>query len=572
MWKYLKFRLRRRSRRLRQNMRLWRLWLLHYLQRHIYGSWQKLGQLRWPFLVWILIILISFIGLINTINGYDNIYLADAPAHGGNYIEGMVGSGEVINPIYAQSTTEQDLETLIFAGLTRQSPKNQPEADLAKNWEISSDRKTYTFNLRDGLVWQDGQPLTAEDVAFTVDVIQDPNSKSPLANDWKGVRYEVVGPQTIRFTLPNTFSNFLYNTTVGIIPKHLLSSVKRSNLRLHEFSQNPVGSGPYQFDGKSSDGKTIKLKAFGRYHFGRPYIESFRYRLYETTDDMISGYAKSEIQGMGKVDAQSLDKLRSIGGLNLYQLKQPAYVAVFFNTSRAPYNNPELRRAITQATNRGEIIGDTLQGTASQQTVPLDATMADQPQGIGLDTATAKASIAKLGAGQQTLRLTTVRGGSYEQVARSLQRQWQDAGLKIDLDLRNADDFGSSVLRSRNYDMVLYGQNVSSGDVYSFWHSSQAEDPGLNLSEYKNTDADRAIEAARLSQDLDYKKQKYSVFVAQWSKDAPAVVLYSPFYYYAQSKQIHGFDLHQITKPSERFYDVQLWYIKAIKQLRAVVQ
>lgn len=531
--------------------------------------------MRWMFLAWLVIFTISIVGIVSTIRSYDDYYLADAAASGGSYSEGMTGELSVMNPVYELTTPEQDVSTLIFSGLSRQNPNGQIEPDLAKNWEVSADRKVYTFTLRDGLKWHDDKPLTAEDVAFTIDVIQDPNAKSPLASDWKGVRYEVVSDKTIKFYLPNTFSNFLANTRVGIIPKHLLDSVKRSNMRLHAFSQNPVGSGPYKFDGKSSDDKTIRLRAFDNYHFGKPNIETFKYHTYASSSDMMDGYARTEIQGMGKVDPQYLDKVRSIGGLKIYQLKQPAYVALFFNTSRSPFNNLELRRALTQATNRSEIIGDTLQGTASEQLTPLSNRFASQPDTntLKFDQSVAKAVIAKLGITNQKFKLATVRGGSYEQVAKAIEKQWQEAGIDVELDLHNSETFAQDVLRSRNYDMVLYGQNVGNdGDVYSFWHSSQSLDPGLNLSEYKNSEVDRNLEAARLGQEADYKRQKYTAFVAQWSKDVPAVVLYSPLYYYAQSNIVHGFHLQQITEPSDRFYDVQKWYIFATKQLRARVE
>jgi peptide/nickel transport system substrate-binding protein len=527
------------------------------------------------FLAWLVIVMIGFYGIVATMQRYDDYYLADAAASGGSYSEGMTGESAVLNPVYALSTPEQDLTTLIFSGLSRQNPNGQIEPDLAKSWEISADRKSYTFTLRDGLKWHDGQPLTTDDVAFTIGVIQDPNAKSPLASDWKGVRYEVIDGRTIKFLLPNTFSNFLANTRIGIIPKHLLDSVKRSNLRLHAFNQSPVGSGPYRFDDISSDGKVVRLRAFDNYHFGKPYIESFKYHTYANSNEVMDGYARTEIQGMGKVEPQYLDKIRSIGGLKINQLTQPAYVAVFFNMSRSPFNNPELRRLLAASTNRSQIIGETLQGTASEQLTPLSNRFAVQPDtnGLKFDQNAARAALAKLGLLNHKFVLATVRGGSYEQVAKALQRQWQAVGLTIDLDLHDPDTFVQDVLRARNYDMVLYGQNVGSdGDVYSYWHSSQSLDPGLNLSEYKNNDVDRNLESARLGQEPDYKRQKYSAFVAQWVKDVPAVVLYSPLYYYAQSNVVHGFRLQQVTEPSDRFYDVQKWFIFATKQLRARIE
>src|SRR6185503_18107622 len=106
-------------------------------------------------------------------------------------------------------------------------------------------------------------------------------------------------------------------------------------------------------------------------------------------------------------------------------------------------------------------------------------------------------------------------------------------------------------MRPRNFQLLLYGVNLGSDpDVYSFWHSSQAKDPGVNLSQYNDPDADRAREG------------KYDAFLKAWDADAPAAVLYETGFTYATSSDVEGIMAHRLVDPSDRFYGVERWTVR----------
>ena len=135
-----------------------------------------------------------------------------APAKGGVYIEGVIGSPRFINPLYAAaSDVDRDLAELIFSGLLKYDTEGNIIPDLAKEYEILENGKVYEFHLRENIVWQDSTPLTADDVIFTIEAIQNSEVKSPLRPMWLGVEVEKISDLTLRFELRSESSIFLEN-------------------------------------------------------------------------------------------------------------------------------------------------------------------------------------------------------------------------------------------------------------------------------------------------------------------------------------------------------------------------
>jgi peptide/nickel transport system substrate-binding protein len=154
-------------------------------------------------------------------------------------------------------------------------------------------------------------------------------------------------------------------------------------------------------------------------------------------------------------------------------------------------------------------------------------------------------------------------------LAQMVKNQWESLGLKIKLKSANLEDLQKNYIKPRNYDVLLYGQNIGlDSDVYSFWHSSQVNDPGLNLSYYKSTGADRLIEDGRFARDSQTKSSKYYGFADTWAKDQPAILLYNPYYLYGVEKIVSGMNASKIVEPSDRFYNIEDWAIKKRLQLK----
>jgi peptide/nickel transport system substrate-binding protein len=180
---------------------------------------------------------------------------------GGIYVEGVVGYSEAINPILAPrmapaNPVDQDLSALVFEGLTSLDASGQISPSLALDWDVSEDGSVYEFRLRRGVTWHDGAPFSADDVAFTVQAIQDPDYQGDpnLSALWRDVTVYQVDDYTVRFTLGEPFPSFLYYTTIGLLPAHLVGNVPASGLGQHPFStEKPIGTGMFQVEDIAPD-------------------------------------------------------------------------------------------------------------------------------------------------------------------------------------------------------------------------------------------------------------------------------------------------------------------------------
>lgn len=161
------------------------------------------------------------------------------------------------------------------------------------------------------------------------------------------------------------------------------------------------------------------------------------------------------------------------------------------------------------------------------------------------------------------LNLTTVNTENNFKVAESIKNYWKDLGVRTKLNIVEPKDIVADVIKTRNYDCLLYGEIIGADpDPYPFWHSSQNHYPGLNLAIFSDKEVDKLLEEARQTNDQQIRKDKYVHFQNILTKELPAIFLYSPTYSYILNKKIQGFDITNIYLPRDRFANVEDWYIK----------
>ncbi len=160
--------------------------------------------------------------------------------------EGVVGRPTSITPVTARNRADRTLVGLIYSGLVKAGPGNTLVPDLAASWSVDKSGQTWTVAIRPDAAWQDGQPVTSADVAYTVAALKDPSAAGGLAATWADVGVEPLDAKTVRFTLGSPIAGFLAALTQPLLPSHLLTGVRMSDLATGEFAQSPVGSGPYQ--------------------------------------------------------------------------------------------------------------------------------------------------------------------------------------------------------------------------------------------------------------------------------------------------------------------------------------
>lgn len=529
-----------------------------------------------------IVILASFLSWI----GYLFVHFTKAiPAKGGQYSEGIIGQPMYVNPLLSQtSEADADLVQLIYSGLLKYDGRGNLVNNLAENYEISPDQKIYTFHIKQNVKWHDGEPLTASDALFTINAVQDPAYKSPLRQSWQGIEVSQKDEYTIEFVLENPYFGFLNNLTLGILPKHIWENISPEKFSLADNNLRPIGSGPYQFFDfqKDSGGNILSftLRSFRDYFEGQPYIPEIAFNFYQDDESMVAAYDKKEISGMGNVTAEKISAIKSPKSTRVYELNVPHYFALFLNQSKSvPLADDKVRKALAYGVDRQEIIEKILRGKGTAVCSPF------LPQMNGYENDISKYDFSinkareileedgwKLG-GDETVRaknnaklefeIFTLDNPQLMQTADILRDQWGKIGADVKVNVLSVSDLQQNIIRPREYDSLLFGQAVSfNPDPYSFWHSSQKKDPGLNLSLLDDKKADELLDKARQELDGGKRTEYYKEFQKIVAEKIPAIFLYSPSYLYPVSQKVQGISAQNVNAPSWRFGDVNEWYIK----------
>lgn len=510
------------------------------------------------------------------------------PDRGGQYVEGIVGQPQYINPIFSSANmADADLVHAVYDGLFEYGPDGRVREKLAEHYSVSEDRKTYTVTLRSGVKWHDGRDVTAHDVAFTAAVIQEQAYRSPLRQNWLGVEVEARDDRTVVFTLKKPYFGFLDHLTVGILPKHVWETIAPDRFALADANLAPVGSGPYRFFDyqKDSSGNILSysLRAFPEYFGGEPNITKLSFNFYPDEDRMIEAYEKKEIMGMSPL---SLEKGRAFSdrkGTSVKSFHIPRVYGVFFNTSRSvPLAYAEVRDALSRSVDRDALVRDALGGRGIPATLPFlpfmegDAALPDMPYDPDAanrlldEKGWVRGDDGIRGKGGAVLEFELVAPDLPELVRTTelLAETWGNLGVRVRVSLKPLSELNQNIIRSREYDALLYGEKTSvNPDFYSFWHSSERTE-GLNLAMLNDSEADDILFKLREESGNDQRRELLGAFLAILAEKDPAVFLYSPDVSYVMADEVKGADISSANGASDRLSDLERRYIGTKRVLK----
>lgn len=559
------------------------------LDRHIFRRWHNL-KTSWRFVAgWMGLLVLLSLAVVFQTRALGSFYLVPTAVSGGVYSEGIVGTFSNANPIYAISGVDAAVSRLVFSPLLTYDEKNQLTGDLAETWEADAKATTYTVKLKPNLVWQDGQPLTADDVVFTYGMIQNPDAKSPLLGSWTGIKIEKVDEKTVRFTLPNAYSPFLHSLTTGIVPAHVLKGVAPEEMRSVSFNaKKPIGSGPFYWkgvtvsaSGKPNQSETIKLARFDGYSRGAAKLDSIVIRTYQTNDQLRAAVDTRQVitaAGLSLTDKEISTPLGATS-FNLMSANM-----LFLKNTSPILSDAKVRQALTKATSV-----PILTNQIGYSVVPVREPLLkgqigynDAYHQAGHNSAEAASlfdqagwllapgeKIRKKDGKPLKVKLSYENSPEFSIIANKLQEQWANIGVDLEVEVIEGDDSSLKLVNSHDYDVLLYGINIGPDpDVYAYWHSSQIDNKSpihLNLSEYSSKVADLALESGRTRIDPVLRAAKYKPFLEAWQKDSPAIGLYQPRYLYVSNQIVYGLDPKTINTPSDRFNDVHLWMVNTVR-------
>lgn len=512
--------------------------------------------------------------------GMNNMVSTEVPSNGGSITEGVTGTPRFANPILAVSEADMSVSNLVYSGLMRMNSAGRLMTDLAASYDISEDGTVYTFTLREGVLFHDGVPVTAEDVLFTIGLAKNPDIKSPRRADWEGVQVSTPDERTIIFTLPHAYAPFLENATLGILPKHLWTDVPATEFAFHPLNMRPVGSGPYKIRDVSTDGTgaatRIRLVSFSDFALGEAHVSRLNLLFFPNDKALVDAYAGGSIDSFAAA-TPSQDFLVPDDAA-LIRAPLARVFGVFFNQNHASVlAESSVRKALDVAVDKEGLVNASLGGYGVVLNGPL------LPLGTPvIDTKTeaerieeARSLLSRAGWSwnedegawkkkEQTLSITLATADTPE-LAASAQRiadMWRAVGVQTEVHVYPLSELNTSVIRPRSYDALLFGEVVGrSLDLFAFWHSSQRNDPGLNLALYANTKTDRLLSEARTTTDERERRALYEEFSDLLVADTPAVFLFAPQFVYIAPTELRGIQLGALSNPAERFLSAHEWYL-----------
>ncbi len=505
------------------------------------------------------------------------------PAYGGTYVEGVTGSPRYFDPVLASSDIDQDVVRLVFSGLTRFDHDGRVVGDLA-SYRVTDDGKVWTFTIRDDARWQDGTPVTAADVIYTTSLLQDPAYAGPYLGAFRGVRVESAGDRVVRFTLPDAYGAFGANTTVPLLPEHLLGRISYAELAAVAFNQRPVGSGPFRV--VSSDARQVTLARNDDYYGvrperARPYLDRIVLRSYPGPSEALTALARGEVDGVGGLSAGDAERARTLKGVSLYSFPTNDFVALFLNVrpEKQAFRETVVRQAIATAIDKGRVLDVALDGrgrVADQMVPPTSwAYVKDLPRfersydaaRAMLDAAGWKDGdgdgIRDKGGVKLAFELATSDEPARAAAAAQIKSDLGQIGIDVRVRAVPFAELVQVIVPPRAFDALLIGV-AGSGDPepYALFHSSEIPSPGSNLSGYFTLPMDRALEAARRTSDEAKRLELLRPVFEAIATEQPVIFLYFADYLYAQSTKVQGLRVMPITAPSARLWNVADWYVK----------
>ncbi|HPT07597.1 MAG TPA: peptide-binding protein [Candidatus Omnitrophota bacterium] len=474
------------------------------------------------------------------------IYPIQAQETGDAFVTGSISDARTLMPLLASDSTSAEICGMLFNGLVKYNKDIVLTGDLAESWEIRNDGQSIIFHLRHDVQWHDGQPFTADDVAFTYQKLIDPKVRTAYSGDFERVeKLEILDSYTIKVTYKEPFAPALSSWSMSMLPKHILEKL---DLNTAEFARHPIGTGPYRFKSWATQEK-IELEANPAYFEKRPYIDRYIHRVIA---DESTIFLELQTQGLDSAGLTPLQFTRQTdtpvfkNNYQKYQLPSFTYIYLGYNLQSPLFQDVRVREALNYAVDKDEIIKILLLGYGKQATGPFipDSWAYNQNiKPVPFDPQHAKELLREAGwsdynsdkwlekDGLKFEFTITTNQGNQERIdaAQIIQRRLKEIGIKVRIKVLEWSVFIDQCINKRNFDAVLLGWSLPrEPDNFDIWHSSKTKEGEFNFIGYKNTEVDFLLEEARSTFNLTKRAACYQRIQEILYAEQPYMFLYIP--------------------------------------------
>lgn len=492
---------------------------------------------------------------------------------GGTILIGTLGEAQTINPILANESEGQWRAKMLFDEFIELDPETlEPRANLAREWDISDDGTVYTFTLQDNIMFSDGEPLTAEDIEFTLLSILAPDTASPYVTRFQSIAgateyiegtadtiegLEVVDDQTIRMTLTEPNAAFITNLRwLRPLPKHLLEG---KSVKDDPFFQSPVGAGPFQFESWQVGQDFVVTRNPNYWQEGLPYLDGFTHRTIADAQTLVVALETGEIEGSNYALPTQTETLAAVDTLVIET--RPFDIPdgwAFSAKNRPELGDARVRRAIAMALDMETFANDFLLGLGEPGLGPIaPVNWAHDPdlEPIPYDPEGAQALLEEAGVSDLTITVMTNAGNVLrEDWVTFTQASLEQIGITVE---PNLAEWTQVVEAATNGTFEVLcptwsGATIDPDELYLTMHSNEPR----NVYGYSNPEVDRLLEEGRTTIDIEQRKEIYSQVQQILMEDVPCFwAWYRPFIHVTTT----DFDGYQ-NSILGFFQELEYWY------------
>jgi ABC-type transport system substrate-binding protein len=470
------------------------------------------------------------------------------------------------NPMAPPNGPDTQVETLIDDALLMVNDRYEYEPRLAEKWTTSADARTFTFTLRSGLKWSDGEPFSSKDVLFTYKLLANVASGSAsapkfdhvvgIADFRAGTTSDVAGFRTpdantfvIELDQPNAaFISSISWPFYGILPEHILGTADVKTLADNPFFMNPtVGMGPFTFVRYETD-QFVELARNPNY---RAPVGLDRIFLKPVTTDVATAQLEKGEMQLAQISPTDLDRLKALPALKIESKPGPGIILMAVAVDQPYLQDKRVRQAMLYAIDRAGIVSQVLSGQATVTNTHVLGPPAAIPGDLNqyeYNPDKARALLKDAGWDpQRTIKIQWIQGiRDRDATVQIVQSQLQAVGMNVELNPLEAGPLVENH-KNRTFDLSLYGGGLYTidGDSTSVPNEcAQAYPAGGNNAHYCNADVDAAFAKGRSTSDPSERNQAYQQVAKLTNDDVPYLWLYVPSAVWAYSAKLQNFKPH----------------------------
>lgn len=500
--------------------------------------------------------------------------------HGGSMVIGTIGDASSMIPMLTSDSASHQMSGNCYNGLVKYDKDFNLVGDLAESWEVSNGGLTITFHLRKGVKFHDGKPYTSKDALFNWKFMVNPKTPTPYSGDYLKVKTaEAPDPYTFKVTYKEVFAPGLASWTLAQMPAHLMEG---KDPRESSLNRHPVGTGPYVFV-SWEPGSQVRLKAFPGYFEGRANVERLTYRV---IPDMATLFLELRSGGVDWMGLTALQYSRQTQtkffkrNFQKYKYLASAYTYLGWNMKDERFKDVRVRRALSYAVNKKEVIKGVLLGLGKVCTGPLKPGTYWYNENVrryDYDPEKAKALLKEAGWEDRdgdglldkdgkpfAFTIITNQGNAYRaNTGVIVQHRLKQIGIKVDLRIIEWSAFIKEFLDKGRFECAMLAWTIPPDpDLYDVWHSSSAKQGGLNFTHYKNPQLDKLLAAQRKTFDRVERKRLLFKIQEIMAEDVPYTFLYVADALPIVNSRFHGI----VPAPAGISYDFIKWWVPKDRQ------